>query len=108
MLTPYFIMCRNHTQKVKERDERKATVAKRLEEQFLGKMKKTIKDRGIKIKGWGIGDELDITSLEPCFPAAAHCPVALGEDGRLTWPVLFLYPHYGITDLVQQFHEDVT
>ncbi|XP_059483090.1 DNA polymerase interacting tetratricopeptide repeat-containing, protein of 47 kDa [Neocloeon triangulifer] len=96
-----------YQKKIKDRDERKATVAKRLEEQFLGNMKKTIKGRGITVKGWSDGD-LDIAALEPCFPAAAHCPVALGEDGRLTWPVLFLYPHYGITDLVQHFHEDTT
>ncbi|XP_065345462.1 DNA polymerase interacting tetratricopeptide repeat-containing, protein of 47 kDa [Cloeon dipterum] len=97
-----------YQKKVKARDERKATVAKRLEEQFLGKMKKTIKERGIQVKGWADHDHLDIAALEPCFPAAAHCPVSLGEDGRLTWPVLFLYPHYGVTDLVQQFHEDTT
>lgn len=27
-------------------------------------------------------------------------------DGRLVWPVLFLYPEHGQTDLISAFHED--
>jgi len=32
--------------------------------------------------------------------------VALGEDGRLEWPVLFFYPQYSESDFIEAFHED--
>lgn len=28
-------------------------------------------------------------------------------DGRLIWPVLFLYPEFGTSDYIQEFHEDI-
>ncbi|KAF4521026.1 hypothetical protein B566_EDAN002521 [Ephemera danica] len=78
--------------------------------QLMGRPDDCIKwcDQGLEETSWKAGDELDLASLEPCFPAAAHCPVCIGPDQRMTWPVLFLYPHYGVTDLVQKFHEDST
>lgn len=48
---------------------------------------------------------LDLSSVEPCHPAAIGKRVHLvGES--LVWPVLFLYPEYGETDFIQEFHED--
>ena len=36
------------------------------------------------------------------------CGARLGVDdqGRLSWPVLFLYPEHAQSDLVSAFHED--
>jgi len=32
--------------------------------------------------------------------------VTIGEDDRLTWPVLFHYPQYSQSDFIEAFHED--
>ncbi len=32
--------------------------------------------------------------------------VHLDPVGKLMWPVLFLYPEHGQTDLISAFHED--
>lgn len=48
---------------------------------------------------------LDMSSLEPCHPAAVGKRVHFDGDS-LVWPVLFLYPEHGETDFVQEFHED--
>lgn len=67
-----------------------------------------LRSRGITtgIKG-KIDDDvtLDLSSIEPCHPAAIGKRVHLVE-GALIWPVLFLYPEYGETDFIQEFHED--
>lgn len=46
-----------------------------------------------------------LRDIETHFPEAIHRPVHL-VDGRLVWPVIFLYPEYETTDFVQEFHED--
>ena len=51
---------------------------------------------------------LDLKDLEPNFPDALRLRVHFGEDGRLVWPVVFMYPEYKLTDFVQEFHEDST
>ena len=60
------------------------------------------------MKPSGKKSALDLSSLEPCHPAAVGKRVRLEEDGSLTWPVMFLYPEYGETDFVQEFHEETT
>lgn len=60
---------------------------------------------GIKGKASSERAALDMSSIEPCHPAAIGKRVHLvGES--LVWPVLFLYPEYGETDFIQEFHED--
>ena len=44
-----------------------------------------------------------LSLLEPDVPANR---VSLNEDGRLMWPVLFLYPEHGQSELIEAFHED--
>lgn len=42
-------------------------------------------------------------SLEGPHPS---CKVSLDDDGLLHWPVLFLYPEYGTSDLIESFNEN--
>jgi hypothetical protein len=49
-----------------------------------------------------------MSALEPCSPMVAQGRVHLDDSGSLVWPVMFLYPEYQVTDLVQEFHEDNT
>lgn len=49
---------------------------------------------------------LSVTSLEPCHPSAIFMKVHLDEQGRLIWPVMFVYPEYGQTDFIQNFNEE--
>ena len=42
----YFLL-----QRIKERDNRRATVAQKLEQQFQEKLKASIRERGVKIRG---------------------------------------------------------
>jgi hypothetical protein len=50
--------------------------------------------------------DLSMAALEPCSPLVAQGRVHLDDSGSLVWPVMFLYPEYQVTDLVQEFHED--
>lgn len=52
--------------------------------------------------------ELSMAALEPSSPMVAQGRVHLDEKGSLVWPVMFLYPEYQVTDLVQEFCEDDT
>ena len=61
--------------------------------------------RGIVTEGKGKVDAFNLSSIEPCHPAAIGKRVHLVGDS-LVWPVLFLYPEYGETDFIQEFHED--
>ena len=46
--------------------------------------------------------------LSPEDPHPSGRRVHLDADGCLVWPVLFLYPEFGQTDLVEAFGEDQT
>merc|ERR550519_3230689 len=59
-----------------------------------------VKKRGVEVNG-GLSMEM----LEPLHPAAVQRRVRL-EDGKLVWPVLFLYPEKGETDFIEEFREE--
>lgn len=42
-----------------------------------------------------------LSSENPCGTR-----LSVDDQGRLSWPVLFLYPEYAQSDLVSAFHED--
>ena len=42
-----------------------------------------------------------LSSENPCGTRPS-----VDDQGRLSWPVLFLYPEYAQSDLVSAFHED--
>jgi hypothetical protein len=51
----------------------------------------------------GLGEIfLDGLSLENPYGAR----LSLDDKGRLSWPVLFLYPEYAQSDFISAFHED--
>lgn len=67
---------------------------------------KAIESRGITIVNIkGQRSRLDLSILEPCHPAANGKKVHF-ENDSLVWPVMFLYPEFGETDFIQEFHED--
>ncbi|XP_046447563.1 tetratricopeptide repeat protein 4-like [Daphnia pulex] len=96
-------------QKLEERNKRKEEIAERKEEALINELITALGVRGIntglKRKKDSERAILDLSSIEPCHPAAIGKRVHL-VDGCLVWPVLFLYPEYGETDFVQEFHED--
>ncbi|KAI8804567.1 hypothetical protein BJ742DRAFT_760381 [Cladochytrium replicatum] len=54
-------------------------------------------------------DEDEVVEAYPIPKASEEHKVTLNkEDGRLYWPVFFLYPEHKESDLIAQFHEDST
>lgn len=97
---------------IQDRDERKQALKEKKEEEEHAKMLEVIKSRGISVvsiprtaETAHLPDSL-LTSLDPVHPSGAR--VYQDEDGNLHWPVLFLYPEYGQTDFIQNFHENST
>lgn len=95
--------------KKEERDKRKAEADEKKEQLAINKLVGAFASRGIKtgIKGKSDGQKItfDLFNVEPCHPAAVGKRVHLVNDS-LVWPVLFLYPEFGETDFIQEFHED--
>merc|ERR1711971_145023 len=81
-----------------ERDERKRVAKEKKEE--TAALLEAVKKRGVEVNG-GLSMEM----LEPLHPAAVQRRVRL-EDGKLVWPVLFLYPEKGETDFIEEFREE--
>ena len=97
---------------MKERNTRKAAIAEKKEELKVRMLVEALQSRGIRagIKGKIMDKEslaFDLSNIEPCHPAAIGNRVHL-VDGSLVWPVLFLYPEFGETDFIQEFHEDTS
>lgn len=114
---------------MEERNKRKAEIAEKKEQASINELVNALRIRGIAtgIKGKRDGGKttLDLSSIEPCHPAAygsrklivlhtTKSTLFIFRIGKrvhlvgdaLVWPVLFLYPEYGETDFVQEFHED--
>ncbi|XP_075228645.1 DNA polymerase interacting tpr containing protein of 47kD [Lycorma delicatula] len=87
-----------------ERDVRKKKFQEKITTENKNKLLKAVRERGIKLLGYE-SEELTLSSLETKFPAVVNRRVYL-DNGRLIWPVIFLYPEYKMTDFVQEFHED--
>ncbi|XP_053099672.1 tetratricopeptide repeat protein 4 isoform X2 [Hemicordylus capensis] len=99
--------------RTEERDLRKAKLQEKREGSQKEVLLKAIKDRNIKLSPLSSVDDsvmsaglakisLDGFSSE----SAIGAKVCLDENGNLTWPVLFLYPEHGQTDLISAFHEE--
>ena len=94
---------------MQERNARKIALAEKKEELKVQMLIEALQSRGIRVgnKGKESKTLLDLSTVEPCHPAATGKRVHLVDDS-LIWPVLFLYPEYGETDFIQEFHEDST
>ncbi|XP_055940706.1 tetratricopeptide repeat protein 4-like [Argiope bruennichi] len=86
--------------KVAQRNKRKALVVEAKKKKKLEELKNALKERGIRL-----ADEDIAQCKRPVHPALSDAMVCLNE-GKLVWPVIFLYPEYGTTDYIKDFCED--
>ncbi|XP_074859595.1 tetratricopeptide repeat protein 4 [Carettochelys insculpta] len=99
--------------RAEERDVRKAKLKERKEQTQQQVLLTAIKERNIKLfleapkNEDEISDGLGEMSLNGLSSDnAMGAKVYLDDNGKLNWPVLFLYPEYGQTDFISAFHED--
>lgn len=70
--------------------------------------------RNIRLVSESVGEDEDLASNGPAEmlldglssenPCGAR--LSIDDQGRLSWPVLFLYPEYAQSDFISAFHED--
>ncbi|CAF0878459.1 unnamed protein product [Adineta ricciae] len=88
-------------QKEKERDERKQQGLERKQRNKQQKVLNVVKKQNIRIQEDPSIDIFDISSNP-----AGSCIQLNEQDQTLTFPVVFLYPEYGQTDYIKEFHQD--
>lgn len=100
--------------RTEQRDVRKAKLKEKKQQDQNEALLQAIKARNIRLVAEAAGEDEDSAS-EGLSELVLHglgsenpCGARLGVDdqGRLSWPVLFLYPEYAQSDLVSAFHED--
>lgn len=94
-----------NSKRLAERDRRKLIAAEKKDEKQGMELLDAVRSRGIRFKGKD-SSVLKLSDLEPQFPEAVKSQVHLDENGKLTWPVILMYPEYKLTDFIQSFHED--
>ncbi|XP_037683060.1 tetratricopeptide repeat protein 4 isoform X2 [Choloepus didactylus] len=100
--------------RTQQRDIRKAKLKEKKEQNQNEALLQAIKARNIKLVSEVAGEdedsaseglgELFLVGLSSENPCGAR--VSLDDQGRLSWPVLFLYPEYTQSDFISAFHED--
>ncbi|XP_012267399.2 DNA polymerase interacting tetratricopeptide repeat-containing, protein of 47 kDa [Athalia rosae] len=90
-----------------ERDRRKKEVSIKKMEREEKSLLELIQSRKINVEINAGKRHLQLADLEPCIHHLAQNKVHLGEDGRLIWPVVILYPETQQTDFIQESHEDL-
>nr|XP_003411108.1 tetratricopeptide repeat protein 4 [Loxodonta africana] len=100
--------------RTEQRDIRKAKLKEKKEQNQNETLIQAIKARNIRLVSEAAGEDEDAASegLAELFrdglisenPYGAR--VSLDDQGRLSWPVLFLYPECGQSDFISAFHED--
>uniref|UniRef100_F7DTS6 Tetratricopeptide repeat domain 4 n=1 Tax=Ornithorhynchus anatinus TaxID=9258 RepID=F7DTS6_ORNAN len=98
-------------QRAGQRDARKAKLKEQKARVQREALLRAIQERDIKLLPLAAGEKEDDEEEEDEGGSLGVGPipgatVSLGEDDRLTWPVLFLYPEHGQTDFISAFHED--
>ncbi|XP_075412784.1 tetratricopeptide repeat protein 4 [Tenrec ecaudatus] len=99
-----------------QRDARKATLKGKKEQDGNETLIQAIRARNIRLVSGAAGEDEDEDSASE-GPGALFLDgsntenpygarVSLDEQGRLGWPVLFLYPEYAQSDFISSFHED--
>lgn len=110
--------------KVVERDHRKREAQQRLEQKRMKDLVDAIRERKIQLNLSDLKhernellseeDSLALSSVDANNPSHAKVHFEntalnnLVEKGRLVWPVLFTYPEYQISEIIEEFHEDAT
>uniref|UniRef100_A0A8C3X4H2 Tetratricopeptide repeat domain 4 n=1 Tax=Catagonus wagneri TaxID=51154 RepID=A0A8C3X4H2_9CETA len=98
--------------RTEQRDIRKAKLKEKKEQNQNEALLQAIKARNIRLvseaadedsASEGLG-ELFLNGLSSENPYGAR--LSVDDQGRLSWPVLFLYPEYAQSDFISAFHED--
>nr|AAI25258.1 Ttc4 protein [Mus musculus] len=97
-----------------ERDLRKAKLKEKKEQHQNEALLQAIKARNIRLVSESASEDEDSASNGPAEilldglssenPYGAR--LSIDDQGRLSWPVLFLYPEYAQSDFISAFHED--
>ncbi|XP_036034865.1 tetratricopeptide repeat protein 4 isoform X2 [Onychomys torridus] len=100
--------------RMEERDLRRARLKEKKEQRQNEALFQAIKARNIRLVSEAVGKDEDSASSGPAEifldglssenPCGAR--LSLNNQGRLSWPVLFLYPEYTQSDFIAAFHED--
>lgn len=99
--------------RIEQRDVRKASLKEKKERNQNEALLQAIKARNIRLSEAACEDEdspseglgeLFLDGLSSENPHGAR--LSLDDQGRLSWPVLFLYPEYAQSDFISAFHED--
>ncbi|XP_039743138.1 tetratricopeptide repeat protein 4 isoform X1 [Pteropus medius] len=100
--------------RTEQRDIRKAKLKEKKEQNQNKALLQAIKDRNIRLVSEAASEDedsasedlgelfLDGLSLENPYGAR----LSVDDQGRLSWPVLLLYPEYAQSDFISTFHED--
>ncbi|KAM5266321.1 tetratricopeptide repeat protein 4 isoform 2-T2 [Hipposideros larvatus] len=99
--------------RTEQRDIRKAKLKEKKERNQNEALLQAIKARNIRLVSEAAGEDEDSASggrgeLLDGLSLDNFCGSRLSVDdqGRLSWPVLFLYPEYAQSDFISAFHED--
>ncbi|XP_010608696.1 tetratricopeptide repeat protein 4 isoform X3 [Fukomys damarensis] len=100
--------------RIEQRDVRKAKLKEKKEQNQNEALLQALKARNIRLMSEAAGEDEDAASeglgevfldgLSSENPYGAR--LSLDDEGRLSWPVLFLYPEYAQSDFISSFHED--
>lgn len=100
--------------RTEQRDARKAQLKENKERSQNKALLQAVKARNIRFISEVAGEDEDSVSDSPreIFldglssenPYGAR--LSLDDQGKLSWPVLFLYPEYAQSDFISAFHED--
>ncbi|UJR09986.1 hypothetical protein I4U23_014210 [Adineta vaga] len=88
-------------QKEKERDDRKQQGLDRKQRNEQQKVLNAVKKHNIRLQEDPSFDIFNISSNP-----AGSCIQLNEENQTLTFPVVFLYPEYGQTDYIKEFHQN--
>ncbi|CAI9621344.1 unnamed protein product [Staurois parvus] len=94
-------------QRTVDRDARKMKQTEKKKQTEKNTLLSAIKSRGIRLQEQRSDDD-DETSSDSITSSenTTGAQVFMNESGRLSWPVLFLYPEHCQTDFISAFHED--
>lgn len=94
------------SKKIMEMEKRKVAKIQKQKEADQARLLNELNKRQLHIIGKNDGPIKELESLDPKVPGLIQ-PVHLVEN-RLVWPVVFLYPEYKTSDMIQEFYEDST
>ncbi|KAL7022144.1 hypothetical protein ACKWTF_012151 [Chironomus riparius] len=92
----------------KLRNERKAQMEEKKKRQEFQTLVQVLIQRNVKFEEIQRGDLISLLSIEtirPKIEPLENFPVSLDQQGSLYWPIVFCYPEFTITDILQRTHE---